>query len=70
MQSYDYSKLLGKMREQGFTQEKLAKSIGISETSVNLSLNNKRNFRQNEILKITEVLGIPAEHLEQYFFAH
>lgn len=70
MQSYDYSKLLGRMKEQGFTQEKLAKSIGISETSVNLSLNNKRNFRQNEILKITEVLSIPVENLEQYFFAH
>ena len=35
--------------ERGFTQEKLAKTIGISECSMNFSLNNKRNVRQDEI---------------------
>ena len=70
MLTYDYSRLLGKMREQGYTQKELAKELGISECSVNFSLNNKRNFRQDEILKIVEVLGIPGGQLEDYFFAH
>lgn len=67
---YDYSKLLGRMREKGYTQEKLARSIGISECSVNFSLNNKRNFRQDEIIKITGALDIPNEKIEEYFFAY
>lgn len=70
MQMYDYSLLLGKMREKNYTQEKLAKSLGISECSVNFSLNNKRNFRQDEILKIIELLDIPKTQIERYFFAH
>lgn len=70
MQQYDYSMLLGRMKERGFTQEKLAKTLGISECSVNFSLNNKRNFRQDEILKMTEVLGIPGKKIEEYFFTH
>nr|WP_302469127.1 DUF739 family protein [Intestinimonas massiliensis (ex Afouda et al. 2020)] len=70
VQQYDYSKLLGRMRECGYTQEKLAKCLGISECSLNLSLNNKRNFRQDEMLKVGELLGVPASKLQCYFFAH
>lgn len=70
MQVYDYSKLLGRMRERGFTQEKLAKTLGISETSVNLTLNNKRSFRQDEISKTADALGIKPKSIEEYFFAH
>lgn len=70
MQQYDYSKLLGRMRELGFTQEKLAKAIGISECSMNFSLNNKRNFRQDEISKISSELKIPARNIDSYFFTH
>ena len=70
VQVYDYSKLLGKMRERGFTQEKLAKTLGLSECSVNLTLRNKRNFRQDEISKIVDALGIDPRSIEEYFFAH
>ncbi len=70
MQQYDYSLLLGRMKERGYTQAKLAKSIGISECTVNFSLKNKRNFRQDEILKIGELLDIPSSQFENYFFAH
>ena len=58
MERYDYRKLLGKMREQKVTQEVLAEKVGISATSMNLSLNNKRDFRQEEILVICESLDI------------
>lgn len=70
MQKYDYSLLLGRMKEYGYTQAKLAKELGISECSVNFSLNNKRNFRQDEILKLVDILEIPSGKLEEYFFTH
>lgn len=70
MINYDYSHLLGKMKERGFTQASLSKGIGISEVSLNLSLNNKRTFKQEEITKICETLDIPIENVQIYFFKH
>lgn len=70
MQEYNYSRLNGRIRERGFTQESLAKEVGISATSMNLSLNNKRNFKQCEILRMCEVLEIAACEIAEYFFAH
>jgi transcriptional regulator with XRE-family HTH domain len=68
MQEYNYSCLLGKMRERGYTQQRLAKELGISETSLNFSLNNKRNFKQDEMIKAAQLLGIPQRELAKYFF--
>ena len=65
---YDYSKLLGRMREKGVTQGDLACKIGISEPTLNLTLNNKRRFKQDEISKICVVLDIPVAEIEFYFF--
>ena len=50
MKQYDYRKLIGRMKELGYTQASLAKRLGISECSLNFSLNNKRNFKQDEIM--------------------
>ena len=69
MREYDYGKLLGRMRERGETQESLAKKVGISATSMNLSVNNKRDFRQDEMLKVCEELEIPPREIGAYFFA-
>ena len=68
MERYDYRKLLGKMREQKVTQEVLAEKVEISATSMNLSLNNKRDFRQEEILVICESLDISLSDIPTYFF--
>ena len=68
MERYDYRKLLGKMREQKVTQEVLAEKVGISATSMNLSLNNKRDFRQEEILVICESLDVSLSDIPTYFF--
>lgn len=70
MQAYNYSKLLGKIREQGYTQETLAKKIGLSACSMNLTLNNKREFRQDEILELGKLLDIEPDDYGAYFFAH
>ena len=66
---FDYSKLLGRIREFGFTQETLAKKIGITKASMSLKLNNKANFKQNEIRVICKILKIPDNEIGVYFFA-
>lgn len=70
MVSYDYSKLYGRMRECGVTQENLAAEVGISAVTLNYSLTNKRDFRQNEIATICKCLEISSERIPEYFFRH
>lgn len=65
---YDYSKLTGRLKEKHLTQSDLANKIGLSETSLNLSLNNKRPFKQSEISRICKCLKIPVRKIDAYFF--
>ena len=65
---FDYSKLLGRIKEYGYTQETLAKGIGITESSMSLKLNNKAPFKQIEIRLICKILGIPNNEIGVYFF--
>ena len=65
---FDYSKLLGRIRECGFTQETLAKHIGIAKSSMCLKLSNKASFRHNEIFFICEALQIESNEIGVYFF--
>lgn len=58
------------MREKGYTQAALAKVLSSSETTINFKLNNKRPFKQDEMLAICKVLDIPLEQVEDYFFSH
>ena len=67
--SFDYSKLLGRMRERGYTQETLAAAIGLSECSINLKLNNRRYFKQDEIMLIAAALRLGPGEIPEYFFA-
>lgn len=66
---FDYSKLLGRIKEFGHTQETLAKEIGITESSMSMKLNNKAYFKQIEIRLICGVLEIPDSEIGVYFFA-
>lgn len=65
---FDYSELLGKIKAKGFTQETLAKHIGIAESSMCLKLNNKANFKHSEIYLICEALKIEISEIGAYFF--
>ena len=66
--SFDYSKLLGRIKECGFTQESMAKQIGIAESSMCLKLNNKANFKHAEMVSICEALDIDSGEVGAYFF--
>ena len=66
---YNYSKLLGRMKERGITQEQLAKEIGKDKSTVNAKLNGKYAFTTKEIDDICKVLDIPNSEIGDYFFA-
>ena len=66
---FNYSKLLGRIRECGLTQEQLAKAIGVSKTTLSAKLNNKFHFDAAEMLAICKVLNIPVCEIGDYFFA-
>lgn len=65
---FDYSKLLGRIKECGFTQETLAKQIGIAESTLCLKLNNKAIFRHGEVYLICVALKISTSEIGVYFF--
>lgn len=67
---FDYSKLLGRMRECGYTQEKLAMAIGIDASTLNAKLSNKSYFKQPEIDAICKVLDISNTEIGAYFYTH
>lgn len=67
--NFNYSKLLGKMRECGFTQEKLANAIDINKATLSAKLNNRFCFSQEEMLAICKALSIPVCELSDYFYA-
>ena len=66
---FNYSKLLGRMRECGFTQAQLAKAIGINKGTLSVKLNNRFSFTQDEILAICKLLHIPICEIGDYFYA-
>jgi hypothetical protein len=66
--AFDYSKLLGRIKEKYGTQEKFAKAIGTSGTVLSRKLNNGSSFNQNEIVKATELLEISDEEFKTIFF--
>lgn len=66
---FNYSKLLGKIKENGLTQEQLAKKIGKSNGTLSQKLNGRASFTANEMISICEILGIPLKDIGTYFFA-
>lgn len=65
---FDFSKLLGRIKEYGYTQERLAEEIGIAKATMNLKLNSKAYFTTQEIEKIRRILLIETEEIGVYFF--
>ncbi len=67
---YDYSKLMGKIKEKYKTQAAFAKELGMGESTLNLKLNNKTEWSQNEIIASMSLLGVSNKFLNDYFFSH
>ena len=67
--NFNYSKLLGRMKECGFTQEQLAKAIGKNKGTLSTKLNNRFSFTQEEMIAVCQALSIPVSEVGEYFFA-
>ena len=67
---YNHSKLLGKIKECGFTQERLAKAIGINKSTLNSKLKGQFYFSTEEMDSICRELNISSDDIGEYFFAH
>lgn len=65
---FDYSKLLGRIKEKLGKQEILAERIKLSQVSLNKKLNNQVPFTQKDIIAIVQELEIPVEEIPIYFF--
>ncbi len=68
MKKYNYSKLLGRIRERDLTQEQLAKAIGKNKSTISAKVNNQFSFTQEEMDAICKVLDIPSDEIGAYFF--
>lgn len=66
--SFDYSKLRGRIVEKYGTNARFAKALDISERSLSLKLNGRVFWKQNEICKAAELLGIKNEEIQLFFF--
>lgn len=66
--SFDYSSLSGKIVEKYGTQYNFAVAIGLSERSLSLKLNNRVRWKDTEIIKAVELLGIDKNLISKYFF--
>lgn len=66
---YNYAKLKGRIIEICGTQQEFAKRMNLSERTVSAKLNNQVSWKQSEILKTVEILMIPEDQIQIYFFA-
>ena len=66
--SFNHSKLLGKMRECGYTQEKLAEALQMNKGTLNAKLKNKSHFTADEMDNICNLLNIASAEIGIYFF--
>lgn len=62
-------KLLGRIREKGVKQGKLAEALGIKQSTLSLKINNKRPFFLDEAMQLAEILEISDCEFGTYFFA-
>jgi len=65
---YDYSKLLGRIKEKCGGQLEFAKRMGMSERTISLKLNNKVPWKQPEMSKAAQILDFPSSDIQVYFF--
>lgn len=66
--NFNYSKLRGKIVEKYGSIAAFSTALGISNITLSMKLNNKIRFTSDDIIKIVELLEIPADKIGDYFF--
>ena len=67
-QSFNYSKLKGKIVEMYGSQTKFAEILNISTSSLSKKMNGKTDWTQSEILCACDCLNIDKTRVADYFF--
>ena len=65
---YEYAKLLGRIKECCGSQSVFAKKMNLSERTISLKLNSKKEWKQSEIKQACEILNINNSEIPVYFF--
>lgn len=65
----DTKKLKGMIVAKGLSQYDIAKSLKMSQSSLNLKINNKRAFSFNEAKELMHILECSSEEFVAIFFA-
>lgn len=68
MPPIDYNPLRNRIRDLGLTQKECAKKIGISEGQLCQKMAGNYEFRQSEISKLCDLLGIEGSDIKVFFF--
>ena len=63
-----YAKLRGRIREKFGTQECFAKAINLNNATLSLKLNEKTQWKREEILLACKKLDIAVDEISSYFF--
>ena len=66
--AFDYSKLGGKIVEVFGTRRKFAEAMAWSERTLSLKMNGQRTWRQSDICRAINLLGLNDEDIPSYFF--
>ena len=65
---FDYSRLRGKIIEVYGSQAKFSHDMQLSEHSLSLKLAGKNSWKQKEMQRACDLLGVPYEEIPKYFF--
>ena len=65
----DTAKLRDLISRSGLKTIYIAKSLGISYTSLKYKISNKREFKASEISKMQTILGLTADETAAIFFS-
>ena len=63
-----YSKLRGKIKEVFGRQDSFAEAMKMDSATLSAKLNNKTPWKDDEIVKSCELLGIQITEVHEYFF--
>ena len=66
--AFNSQKLLGRITEKMGSQAEFARRMELSERTISLKLNGKVPFKQNEIVKASNLLEIDNSDIAAYFF--
>lgn len=65
---FDFSELRGRIISKYGNYALFAEAMGLSRAQLSDRLNNKVNFKPDDIVLACDLLGIPAEDIGKYFF--